>query len=422
MDNRIYIHIDMNSYFASVEQQANPFLRGKAIAITGKREDDQEQTRSIVTTASIEAKMLGVKTAMSTWEAKRLCPSLILYPGDPEKYADITRRFNAIFQEFTHKVDEFSVDESFLDVTEEAGDYLGATFIAQAIRTRLKEECGERITASIGIGPNKLMAKLIGESVKPNGLTVIYPHELLAFIDTCKLEDLCGIGPRMSERLRELGLFTFKQIRECDLKRLQKEFNSYGTWLYESAHGRENTTIHSSVQNSSFTSNHNFQTYEQPKSVGHSYTLPHDTHDPLEIKRYLLTLSDKVAWRLRRDGLLARRVKAFVRYGDFSGVEQQRLFQEPTADGYNLFQNAWMILKRLYNPEQAVRLVGISVSELSCGPGQSSLFKKEQKMSSVLSALDQIQYRYGEQGWTRAVLLNTKLKSRSSGFHFDHEL
>lgn len=142
MDNRIYIHIDMNSYFASVEQQANPFLRGKPIAITGKRYDGQEQTRSVVTTASIEAKSLGVKTAMSTWEAKRICPSLLLYPGDPEKYSAITHRFNNIFHEFTHIVDQFSVDESFLDVTEAAGDYLGASFIAQAIRMRLREDCG----------------------------------------------------------------------------------------------------------------------------------------------------------------------------------------------------------------------------------------------------------------------------------------
>ena len=105
MDKRIIIHIDMNSYFASVEQQANPFLRGKPIAITGKRYNNEEQTRSVVTTASIEAKKLGVKTAMSTWEAKRICPSLILYPGDPEKYSTITNRFNSIFKEFTDKVD-----------------------------------------------------------------------------------------------------------------------------------------------------------------------------------------------------------------------------------------------------------------------------------------------------------------------------
>jgi len=129
MANRIYLHIDMNSYFASVEQQANPFLRGKPIGITGKRDDNETHRwsphnpipRSVIATASREAKKLGVKTAMSTWEAKRICPSLILYPGDPEKYSDIMHRFNAIYRGFTHRVEPFSVDESFLDVRNSTG-------------------------------------------------------------------------------------------------------------------------------------------------------------------------------------------------------------------------------------------------------------------------------------------------------------
>jgi len=420
MDNRIYLHIDMNSYFASVEQQANPFLRGKPIAITGKHSDDPEQTRSVVTTASIEAKRLGVKTAMSTWQAKRICPSLILYPGDPEKYADITHRFNAIFQEFTHNVHQFSVDESFLDVTEQAKDSLGALYIAQTIRERLKEEYGAWITASIGIGPTKLMAKLAGESVKPNGLTIVYPDELLSFIDTRPLEDLCGIGPKMHQRLNELGLFTFKDIRACDPTYLQETFNSYGIWLYESAHGKDSSAILSSLEKSVFTTNSS-STYAPPKSVGHSYTLPHDTHDPLEIKRYLLALSDNVAWRLRRDGLLARRVKLTLRYSDFTYTSQQKLFQEPLADGYKIFQNAWSILKQIYCAEESVRLVGVSVSELFQGSEQQPLFLEDRKRSALTKALDTIQRRYGSSSWTRATLLHTKLKNRSSGFHFDHE-
>lgn len=408
-ENRIYIHVDMNSYFASVEQQANPFLRGKAVAITGKRSDGQEQTRSIVTTASIEAKKLGVKTAMSTWEAKHICPSLILYPGDPEKYSAIMHRFNAIFREFTPHVDPFSVDESFLDITEEAGDYFGATCIAQMIRMRLVEDCGERMTASIGVAPNKLVAKLAGESVKPNGLTVIMPEDVISFIDTRELQDLCGIGPRIYARLNNLGIFTFAQLRKFPLERLKEAFQSYGIWLHEASHG---------IAGSKST----FEQSDEPKSVGHSYTLPNDTHDLLEIKRYLLKLCDNVGWRLRRDGFVARRVKAYIRYGDFSGEGQQKLFQESTADGLKIFQNAWSILKRLYNPHHPVRLVGISVSELSCQPEQPSLFLKERKMISVLEALDQIQHRYGARSWTRATLLTTNIKNRSSGFHFDHEL
>lgn len=425
MDNRsrIILHIDMNSYFASVEQQANPFLRGKPIGITGKH-----QERSIVATASIEAKRLGVKTAMSTWEAKRVCPSLILWPGDSEKYSDIMHRFNAIYESFTPNVEPFSVDESFLDVTEEAEDYLGAICMAQMIRSHLREELGERITASIGIAPNKLMAKLASGHKKPNGLTVARPQDVLSLLDECELENLCGIGPRINERLRALGIKTFKQLREFPLEALEHEFHNYGIWLHEAAHGRDLSTpllfkavLGSEEPSGSRREGLGVVTGEQEaKSYGHSYTLPQNTDDPRILKRYLFGLADKVAWRMRRDGVAARRVTAFVRFGDFSGHSEQRTFDEPVADGMRLFQVAWKILKPVELID--VRLVGLSASLLSRGVTQQSLFKKERRMTAVLSALDELQTRYGSGIWKRGSTLPVEFKSRSSGFHFDHEL
>lgn len=406
MDSRIILHIDMNSYFASVEQQANPFLRGKPIGITGKN-----QKRSIVATASIEAKRLGVKTAMSTWEAKKICPSIILYPGDPEKYSDITRRFNAIYRSFTDRVEAFSVDESFLDLTEEATDYLGAAFMAQAIRERVREECGERITASIGVAPNRLMAKLASESVKPNGLTVVQAHEVLELLDRSNLEDLCGIGGRIRERLSDLGIETFAQLREFPVDRLVEAFDSYGVWLHEAAWGREIEHVTTSTPDS-------------PKSYGHSYTLPENTNDLTILKRYLLGLADKVAWRMRRDGVAACRVSAYVRFADFSGHGEQRTSQEPLTDGLALFEIVWRILRPFFQvaPSRLVRLLGITASMVCPDPKRISLFKKERRMRSVLSSLDQLQHRYGAGIWKRAGTLQAEFKSRSSGFHFDHDV
>jgi DNA polymerase IV len=411
---RIIIHIDMNSFFASVEQQANPFLRGKPLAITGK-----DQKRSVVTTASIEAKRVGVKTAMSTWEAKRICPSLILYPGDPHKYSNVMERFNAIYRDFTPQVEIFSVDESFLDVTEEAQDYFGATCIAQAIRERLREELGEHITASIGIAPNKLMAKLVGESVKPNGLTVARPQDVMRLLDQSDLEDLCGIGPRVRTRLNNLGIETFKQLREFPLKELEAEFNRYGIWLHEAAHGRDMNIIISPTKKGV-----RGVSKIEPKSYGHSYTLAYDTYDVLSVKRCLLGLSDKVAWRMRRDGYSAMRVSTSIRFGDFTHATEQRTFQEPTADGLKLFYMAWNMIKYLIptsnTHDQPIRLVGLSASKLIPDHRQFSLFKKEQNVHSVLPALDILQHRYGAGVWTRASLIKTPFKKRSSGFHFDH--
>lgn len=391
----------MNAYFASVEQQANPFLRGKAIGVTGKRKE-----RTVVAAASREAKRLGVKTAMSTWEATRILPSILLVAGDPEKYGDITRRFNAIFHEFTDQVQQFSVDESFLDITETAGDYLGATVIAYAIKERLREECGAYITASVGIAANKPMAKLASESMKPDGLVVAPPNRVLALLDASELGDLCGIGPRIETRLNELGIFSFAHLREYPLHLLRQEFHSYGDWLHEAAHGRGDDDVRAEE--------------EEQKSYGHSYTLPADTRDPNAVRRYLLTLSDKVAWRMRRDGVAARCVSAHVRYGDFSGAGKEHRFQEATDDGLKIFDIAWGMM-RAWNAKP-VRLVGVTASGLTRGCEQGSLFQKEQKMTSALSALDQLQTRFGDRAWTRASLLSTNVLDRTSGFRYDHEL
>lgn len=399
--SRIILHIDMNSYFASAEQQANPFLRGKPIGVTGKRTE-----RSVVAAASREAKRLGVATAMSTRKAKRVLPSLILVMGDPEKYGDLTRRFNAVFHEFTDRVEQFSVDESFLDVTDTARDFLGATMMAQAIRVRLLETCGERVTASIGIASNKPMAKLASERVKPNGLTVVLPGRERELIDASALEDVCGIGPRVAARLEALGIRSFAQLRAYPIRPLAREFKSFGLWLHEIAHGRGNDMVVAEDPD--------------PKSVGHSYTLPHDTEDPAELKRYLLALCDKVAWRLRRDGFVARRIAAYLRFSDFSGNGRQVLFHEPLNDGLAIFRAAWSIAGRLL--DAPVRLVGVSASALARSSAPASLFKKERKMSSALLALDAIQTRYGDHAWTRASLLRTRVMERTSGFRYDHEL
>jgi DNA polymerase-4 len=400
---RIILHVDMNSYFASVEQQANPLLRGRPIGVTGKR-----QERSVVAAASREAKKLGVATAMSTWEAKKICPSIILVMGDPEKYATITERFNRIFTDVSDRVERFSVDESFLDVTESAKDYLGAIAIAQTIKARLREECGSFITASIGIAPNRLLAKAASERMKPDGLVVVKPGEELAFMDSCDLQDVCGIGPRIARHLERMGIVTFKQLRACPLDTLENEFKSYGHWLYAAARGLGSDEV----------------AFEEapPKSVGHSYTLPRDAHSPVVVRRYLLGLADRVAWRLRRDGYQARSLSAFIRYGDFSGMGHERRFKEATADGLTLFKIAWSLIEQSRDPRKPVRLVGLSAGNLVSGSDQPSLFLKERKTSATLSALDRAQRRFGSRTWTRASLLSTKIMDRTSGYAYDHEL
>lgn len=400
--SRIVLHIDMNSYFASVEQQANPFLRGKPIGVTGKR-----QERSIVATASIEAKARGVKTAMSTWQAKRICPDLILVTGDPQKYAEITNRFNALFLTYTDLVERFSVDESFLDITDQAKDWLGATFLAQQLREDLKRTCGEHITASIGIAANKTLAKLASEQIKPNGITVIKPEDTISVLDRISLTDICGIGKQTEKRLHEYGLTSMKKIRERSEQELRTWFGSYGTWLYQTARGIGDDEV--------------IAEEAERKSVGHSYTLSHDTIDKTILKQYLLGMCEKVAWRLRKEQRSAKTIVICLRYSDFRTYNKQCALTEPIQNGLTLFEHAWKTLEQFWDHETPIRLLGISAHTLVPNTNTLSLFPKTQKADQLLVALDALQTKFGSTAWTRASLLPLTLQQRVSGLSYDHE-
>ena len=351
MMDKIIMHIDMNSYFASVEQQANPFLRGKAIGVTGKQE-----SRAVVAAASIEAKQCGVKTAMSNFEARKIVPDLILVSGDSSKYAFITNAFMSIFQEFTDRVEQFSVDEAFLDVTEQTEDYMGAMIMAQMIKARIKEECGQRVTCSVGIGPNKLIAKLASEIEKPNGLVVIKPKDVPRLLELVELRDFCGIGHRIEKRLNMLGIYSVEQLQRFPVHELVKEFKSYGSWLHNAARGHDESPVGSDARKG---------VTSKPKSMGHSYTFAKDLWDPLEMKRGLLGLADKVGWRLRRDGYFASQVSAYVRYGDFTGNGKVKRLNEGLSDGLRLFQIAWSLIEQVRDSTKPVRLLGVSAGHLS---------------------------------------------------------
>jgi DNA polymerase IV len=407
--NKIILHLDFNSFFASCEQQANPFLRGKPIAVAGKRKDNKQQLkRTVVTTASIEAKRLGVKTAMSSLEAKRICPELIIVQGDPKKYSTITKKFLLILKRYSDAVEQFSTDEAFADLTIAAGDYFGATFIAQRIRDDIRREIGSYCTASIGIAPNKLAAKLACESVKPNGLTIVHPEELESFVEKQDMRAICGIGPRIESRLHEMGISSMNSLKKTPLEQLVNEFKNYGYFLYFAARGIGNDEVDDAKK--------------LPKSVGHSYTFPSDLETTVELQTNLLALCDKVAWRMRRDGFTANRISIYARYGNFGGVGCERRFKEPMTDGLALYKNAWKLIDSIRNPHKGIRLLGISASGLTTQKMPKSLFPKPEKIHQTLRALDTLQARYGNGIWQRAATINTTFKERTSGWHYDHEV
>ncbi|MBT3230174.1 DNA polymerase IV [Candidatus Uhrbacteria bacterium] len=406
--SKIILHVDFNSFFASVEQQANPFLRGKAIAITGKR-GLKDMKHSIVATASVEAKRLGVKTPMPISEARRICPELILLHGDMRKYSEITKRLLSALKKNSDAVEQFSTDEAFADITSTAQDYFGATIVAQIIRNEIAKSCGKHCTVSIGVGPNKTIAKLASNSVKPNGLTIVQPQDVKAFLDSQPLGDVCGIGKATEKHLENLGISSFGTLRKANKQLLLNEFKTIaGSWLYDIARG--------------ISDDHVSEIVEDPKSIGHSYTFPHDLDSDVEIQTNLLALSDRVAYRLRRDGFSAGSISIFVRYSDFSANHAQLQTKEMVQDGLIIYKNAWAMIDKIRDTNKSIRLIGVSTSNLTKSDAPMSLFQKDKKMQRTLKAHDCIAVKFGQESISRASTMNTSFKERASGWHYDHEI
>lgn len=423
--SRLILHIDFNSFFASVEAQANPFLRGKAFAVAGKGKGriDREagaiqgkrtsiselsHSRSVVTTASREAKKLGVKTAMTTHEAQRIIPNLPIIPGDPRKYAEVTHRFLKILREHCDAVEQFSVDEAFADITTVATDKFGAILLAQILRSKIIETIGEACTASIGIGPNKVIAKLASELVKPNGITYVDPSEVESFVAARSLRDICGVGPRLGKRLTNLGITTIPHLRQTPIDRLVSEFGPHtAKFLWDVSRGIGDDHVVDTED-------------EHPKSVGHSYTFPHGIETDDEIHNNLLALADMVAQRLRNQNLFTTHVTVFARYEDGGGSGTSAQLPEATNDGLTLFEHGFRSLLPIIDLHRGIRLLGISATHFA-EKIPSLIPEHNERYTRCLTALDVIAKRFGTGAWHRASTLNTVFLERVSGWHYDHE-
>ncbi|TSC86649.1 MAG: Uncharacterized protein G01um10147_861 [Microgenomates group bacterium Gr01-1014_7] len=397
------LHIDFNSYFASVEQQANPRLRGKPVGVTG----GDRIKRTVLGAASVEAKQFGVKTGMQIWEAKKLCPNIILVPGDSDKYLATTTRFLNILKDYSPYLEVFSIDEAFLEIES------SSVTTAQEIKKRIRQEVGEWMRCSIGISYNKLMAKLAGSLQKPDGLVVIPDQEAaIQVLDKQELDEICGIGPRIKKRLFSLGVCNFKQLRAAPLEALLASFKSYGQILYNMARGLDYSPI--------------IPFYEkgEVKSVGHRHTIDYDTADPEEIYQILLKLCELVAVRLRTKNLVGKTVYCWYRealksrhvasthagYG-FEGGGMQTTIQY-TNNGLEIFRAAWGIFREIWEKGE-IRMIGGSVSNLKpLTPQNLSLLPEITRQEVILKIMDKINNKYGEFTLKRGILLGSTYMSR----------
>ncbi len=397
---RIILHIDFNSYFATVEQQANSRLRGKPVGVTG----GDRMKRTVVGAASVEAKKFGVKTGMQIWQAKQLCPNIILVPGDSDKYLETTKRFLNILKDYSPYLEVFSIDECFMEVEDCHVHAPNGAGLAMTIKERIKAEIGEWITCSIGISYNKVMAKLAGSLYKPDGLVTIADQQAAMWIlDRIELDEICGIGGRIKKRLNNLGIFNFAQLRKVPLAALLASFKSYGQTLYNMSRGIDNSVVIP------------FYEKEEVKSIGHRHTIDHDTDNPAEIKQILLKLTELVARRLRSKKLVGKTVSCWYRSGaslvevrpeQFEGQGMQMTIPY-TNDGLEIFKAGWKIFHQIWSKEK-IRMVGVSISNLAPQTPQNLTFLEDNlRQEKIIKAIDQVNNKYGEFTLQRGILLGS---------------
>jgi DNA polymerase IV len=342
---RKIIHVDMDAFFASVEQRDNPALRGKPVAVGGSAR------RGVVAAASYEARRFGVRSAMPSITAARMCPDLIFTKARFEVYREVSQQIRAIFHEVADAVQPLSLDEAYLDVTADKGGFGSATWTAEHVRRRIKEvTC---LTASAGVSTNKLVAKLASDQNKPDGLTVVPPGQEAAFVQTLSVRRLHGVGPVTAGRLEAMGLRSVADLALCSRDELAAEFKTSADWLLAMAHGIDERPVHED---------------RQRKSLGAERTFDDDLTAEDELMTALAMIVDTVWERAGgKDDGPAKTVTLKLKFADFRQITRSRTAERPVADHATLLRMARELLAAEIPPPLGIRLMGVTLSGFAAG-------------------------------------------------------
>ena len=386
----------MDAFFASVEQRDDTALRGKPVLVGG------DGLRGVVTAASYEARVFGCRSAQPMAVAKRMCPHAVVVKGRHSRYSEISNLVFEIFDRYTPLVQPLSIDEAFLDVTAAARHTGPAERIAAEIRSAIVEETGG-LTASVGVAPNKFLAKLASDLDKPDGLTVIRREDVDRVLPPLPVGSIWGVGPRTVERLASFGVRTIGDLRAMPPEFFDRRLGSVGRRVRELCFGLDDRPVRPD---------------RRAKSVGQERTFGVDLTDPEAVRRVILTESERVAARLRRAGVAARSVTVKIRFGDFQTITRRQTLTAPTdgtADNWNAARDLFdgWCRREGFRP---VRLIGVTAADLS-QPAAPDLFPDPDRVrgASIDSAVDAIRTRFGDAAIGRGVGRAGRDKSTEAG-------
>lgn len=386
---RTIAHVDMNAFFASVEQMCNPVLRGRPLIVCGDPEG-----RSVVSTASYEARKYGIDSGMPATEARRLCPDGVFLEGSPKKYVYYSLQILKIYSRFTSSVEPFSIDEAYLDLSETPYRCIDAAHsTGKLIKQEMRREFPS-LTASIGFGPNKYIAKMASSLEKPDGLVVLRdPKEFRRVFWDKPVEALWGVGEKTKLLLNRIGIFTVEQLADTPLHLLRGHMGENGEGLHSVAWGRDNTPVIP------------YDEGVDAKSMGHEHTFRTDIGDQDQLEGSLLRLCDQVGRRLRKHECKARTICVKLRFRDFTTITRQRSLSRYIDDDIEIFRVARSLLRENLSGKK-LRLLGVAASNLEySGSDLGTLFIEQARKNCLADAVDSVRDRYGENVLVRAGII-----------------
>lgn len=373
------MHVDMDAFFAAVEQRDHPELQGKPVIVGGSKE-----SRGVVSTASYEARQYGVHSAMPMAEAVRRCPQGVYLPVNMKKYRSVSAQIMRIFQRFTPEVEAISLDEAFLDITGSQKLFGTATEIGQQIKQMIQQEL--HLTASVGLSYNKFLAKLASDLDKPDGFYIILPEELAEKVWPLPIRRMMGVGSKTAQLLEQMGIHTIGQLAKTDQGLLEHMLGKQGIFVHELSHGIDNRKVES---------------IRESKSVGRETTFPQDICDLYLLETILFTLTDDICHTLRSSGLRGRTVSIKIRYPNFQSITRAITLESYTASFEPVYGAVKSLMAQHYKDGTAVRLIGVTVSHLKQDTQiveQQDLFADQstiEKYNELNRVMDQINGKYG---------------------------
>jgi len=382
---RAILHVDMDAFFAAVEQLDDPSLRGKPVIVGGSPEG-----RGVVSTCSYEARVFGVRSAMPSVRAAQLCPDAVWVRGNFDRYREVSRQVRQIFEDITPHVQPVSIDEAYLDVTPGTSEYRDPVDVAVEVQARV-DELG--VSCSVGVATSKTVAKIASDHDKPHGITVVRPGEEAAFLAPLPVETLPGVGPKSATRLRGVGIKTLGDLASLDAEDARSLFGVHGAGLVGRAAGIDGRSVHER---------------EAAKSISNERTFAEDIRDSDSVHDVLDSLSQRVSQRVRAAALAGRTVTLKIRYADFTTRTVQRTLDAPLDSERAIAAVARELLGTAWSEGIGVRLLGVGLSNFQESAEQLDLFAEERvaqdsRDAMLLDSLDAVRERFGDEAIRRGV-------------------